>query len=105
MSLLGQAKPGRRRRMRRRRRSHYGRVPHVVRGGAIMMKETMEGLSHSMPASIGKTVQPGHPSQIQKIQSRNSKTACFVFCSFHCLTLGKRSSGSRDPSAAGPPSV
>lgn len=46
-----------------------------------------------------------YPSQIKKIQSRESKTACSVFCSFRCLTRGMMSSGSRDLSATGPPSV
>lgn len=52
-----------------------------------------------------ETVQLGDPPQIKKIQSRESKTACFVFCSFRFLTQGTMSSGSRDLSATGPPSV
>lgn len=32
---------------------------------------------------------PKTKKQTKKIQSRESKTACFVFCSFHCLKRNK----------------
>lgn len=86
MSLFGhvQAKPGK-------------RVGHTVdtsfpsnlgEGGVMMMmihaNIQLRSLIHRQNCTAGRSF-----PKDKKIQSRESKTACFVVCSFHCLKRNK----------------
>lgn len=85
--------------------------PHLAKkkkknsGGGVKITTTFHANSH-LRVLIQRqdcTASISFPNNC--IQSRDFKTACFVFCSFRCLIRGMMSSDSRDLSAAAPPSV
>lgn len=100
MSLLSQvqAKPG---------RGGGGRTvdkfPQIVLGGRSDDDHDVPRQEVTDPLARLYRDRRSFPNK--KIQSRDFKTACFVFCSFRFLIRGTMSSGSQDLSAAAPPSV
>lgn len=79
-------------------------APNTSPGG-VMMIVMFHANSHLrfLIQQQDRTARTSFPKNC--IQSRDFKTACFVFCSFRCLIRGMMSSDSRDLSAAAPPSV
>lgn len=87
MSLIGAGFTNRTREEVRKGRAADEVPPGVDRGGGVMTTMFNPDIHLWALTRLQDCVEI---LPIQKVQSRNFKTACFVFCSFHCLVQNRK---------------